>query len=240
MSESRRPFTAVLATVRFGRSSAAAIPPRAPSQRPARQQPSGDTPVAWASPLAVFGMDVVHDPPEEEAARNNRISKGLLRGPPWGEGGGGSDEGKRRGECRVVLDIFFCILPNALRPRHVDVAPLERARCYSHRFRPLATSGPSSRVRRGRPEGDPMTRQGEDQASGRHGFSRDRVGGRVAPNSSGGDAREGQKKPISSEFDGGGAEGDRTPDLLIAKDVLPGRSIGAKIAFYYFKALGRS
>jgi hypothetical protein len=36
-------------------------------------------------------------------------------------------------------------------------------------------------------------------------------------NASGRDAREGQKKPISSRFGGGGVEGDRTPDLLIAK-----------------------
>jgi hypothetical protein len=43
-----------------------------------------------------------------------------------------------------------------------------------------------------------------------------------AENSSGSAAPEAQKMPILSVFSAGGAEGDRTPDLLIAKEELAG------------------
>jgi hypothetical protein len=39
-----------------------------------------------------------------------------------------------------------------------------------------------------------------------------------AENSSGSDAPEAQKRPILSGFSAGGAEGGRTPDLLIANE----------------------
>ena len=45
-------------------------------------------------------------------------------------------------------------------------------------------------------------------------------------NSSGSDAPEVQKKPILSVFCAGGAEGGRTPDLLIANEALSQLSYG--------------
>ena len=45
-------------------------------------------------------------------------------------------------------------------------------------------------------------------------------------NSSGSDALEVQKRPILSEFSAGGAEGGRTPDLLIANEALSQLSYG--------------
>ena len=47
-----------------------------------------------------------------------------------------------------------------------------------------------------------------------------------AENSSGSDPREGEKMPILSGFWRGGAEGGRTPDLLIANEALSQLSYG--------------
>ena len=56
------------------------------------------------------------------------------------------------------------------------------------------------------------------------------------PNSSGTDSREWQKIPISSGLGGGGAERDRTADLLIANEALSQLSYGPKVEAQRFWA----
>jgi hypothetical protein len=62
------------------------------------------------------------------------------------------------------------------------------------------------------------------------GVDEDEFEDEFAENSSGSDSPKGQKMPILSGFWRGGAEGGRTPDLLIANEALSQLSYGpAKI-----------